>query len=113
MEKQWTEHSPHKCFINGSEYHLIVKFPKPPQDNKKRLKQVHFSERGNCASQKECENSDNDNNQNIYASMARMSDNDKRPSKYFSDSSQLTNCILDSGSTCHIIPQVTDFILDL
>ena len=35
-----------------------------------------------------------------------MSDNDKILSKYFGDSSQLTNWILDSGATRHMIPQV-------
>ena len=42
--------------------------------------------------------------------MARMSDNDESPSIYFGDISQLTYCILDSGATCHITPQVSDFI---
>ena len=42
--------------------------------------------------------------------MARMYDNDKSPSRDFGDSSQLTNWILDSGSTCHMKPQVQDFI---
>ena len=37
---------------------------------------------------KECENGDNDNDQNIDASMARMSDNDESLSRYFGDSSQ-------------------------
>ena len=65
---------------------------------------------GNCASQKECENGDNDNDQKIYASMAWMSDNDEITSRDFGDSSQLTNWIWDSGATCHIPPQVSDFI---
>ena len=43
-------------------------------------------------------------------SMARMSDNEKSPSTDFGDSLQLTNWVLDSGATCHIIPQVSDFI---
>ena len=42
--------------------------------------------------------------------MARMSGNDKNYSRYFGDSSQLTNSILDSGATCHMTPQVSDFI---
>ena len=48
--------------------------------------------------------------QKIYASMACMSSNDECPSRNFVDSSQLTNCILDSGSTFHMAPQVSDFI---
>ena len=47
---------------------------------------------------------------NIYTSMARMSDNDKLPSKHFGDSSQLTNLILDSGAMCHMTQEVLDFI---
>ena len=42
--------------------------------------------------------------------MARMSSDDKRESKDYGDSSQLTNWILDSGATCHITPEVTDFV---
>ena len=34
--KQRTERTPHKCFICGSEDHLIAKCPKPPKDNKKK-----------------------------------------------------------------------------
>ena len=57
---------------------------------------------------KKCEKSDNDNYQKIYTSMARMNDNDQSPSKDFGDSSQLTNCILDSGLTCYMTSQVSD-----
>ena len=42
--------------------------------------------------------------------MAHMSNNDKCPSGNFGDSSQLTNWILDSGPTCHMTPEVSDFI---
>ena len=38
----------------------------------------------------------------IYAYMERMSGNDKISSRYFGDSSWLTNYILDSGVTFHI-----------
>ena len=110
MENRRTERTPCKCFRCGSEDHLISKCPKPPKDNEKRQNQVRFGERGNRASQKECDNGDNNSNQNIYASMARMSDNDKSPSRHFGDSLKFTNWILDSGETCHITPQVSDFI---
>ena len=33
------------------------------------------------------------------------------PTRDFGDSSQLTNCILDSDATCHITPDISDFIL--
>ena len=46
----------------------------------------------------------------MYASMARMSGNDKCPSESFGDSLQLTNWILDSEATCHMTPEVSDFI---
>ena len=39
-----------------------------------------------------------------------MSGNDESPGRYFSDSSQLTNCILASGATCHMTPQIFYFI---
>ena len=42
--------------------------------------------------------------------MARMSSNDERKSEKYGDSSQLTNCILDSGATCHMTPEVLDLI---
>ena len=42
--------------------------------------------------------------------MARMSNDDKRESKDYGESSQLTNWILDSGATCHMMPEVMDFI---
>ena len=51
-DKQQTERKPGKIFRCGSEYHLIVKCPKPPKDNWKRRKQVRFIERDHCASQK-------------------------------------------------------------
>ena len=43
---------------------------------------------------KTCDNSDIGNYQNIYESMVHTSDNDEIPSRYFGDSSQLTNWIL-------------------
>ena len=43
--------------------------------------------------------------------MACMSDNEECSGRYFGDSSQLTNCILDSRPTCHMMPQVPGFIL--
>ena len=42
--------------------------------------------------------------------MAQMSSNYKRSSEKYDDSSPLINCILDSGATCHLKPEVSDFI---
>ena len=42
--------------------------------------------------------------------MAHMSGNDEFSSGNFGESSQLINWILDSGATCHMMPQVSDFI---
>ena len=78
---------PRKCFRFGYEDHLIAKCPKPPKQNEKQRNQVCFNEKGNRA----CNNGENNSEQNIYASMARMSSNDECPSGNFGDSSQLTN----------------------
>ena len=42
--------------------------------------------------------------------MARISGNDESFSRYFGDSLQFTNCILDSIATYHMTPQVLYFI---
>ena len=42
--------------------------------------------------------------------MAQTSSNNERSSEKYGDSSQLTNWILDSGATCHMTPEVLDFI---
>ena len=42
--------------------------------------------------------------------MAQMSSDDEQKSGEYGDSLQLTNWILDSGATCHMTPEVTDFI---
>ena len=98
---------PHrKCFKCGSEYHMIEKCPKPPKDNEKRRRQVRFNEKVNCA----CDNGKNNNDHRIYASVAQMSNNDKRSSEKYGDSSQLTNWILDLVETCHMKPEISDFI---
>ena len=85
---------------------MIAKCPKPPKDNEKRRNQVRFNEKGNCA----CNNSENNSDQNIYASMAHMSSNEECSSENYGDSSLLTNQILDSGETCHMTPEVSHFI---
>ena len=42
--------------------------------------------------------------------MARMSGNEKSYIRDFGNSSQFTNWILNSGATCHMTPQISDFI---
>ena len=85
---------------------MIAKCTKPPKDNEKRRKQASFNKKGNRA----CDNGKNNSDKKIHASIARMSGNDECPSKHFGDSSQLTNWILYSGVTCHMEPEVSDFI---
>ena len=68
--------------------------------------QVRFNEECNRA----YDNGKNNNDQNIYASMAHMSGNDKCTSGNFGDSLQLTYQILDSGEMCHMTPELSVFI---
>ena len=42
--------------------------------------------------------------------MAQMSSDDKRENKDYGDSSQLTKWVLNSGTKCHMTPEVTDLI---
>ena len=88
---------------------MIAKCPKPPKDSEKRRKSDKSKEKGNRA----CNNSDDENDLKVYASMARISSDEKRENKDYGNSSQLTNWILDSGTTFHMMPEVTDFILGL
>ena len=39
-----------------------------------------------------------------------MSINKEIPREYYGDRSQLTNCVLDSGATCHMKPNIWGFI---
>ena len=75
--------TPRKCFRCLSEDQKIEKCPKPTKDNEKRQKQVCFTEKVHRA----CNNGKNNNDQKIYAPIARMSDNDEFPSGNFGDSS--------------------------
>ena len=85
---------------------MIAKCPKPPKYNEKRRKQVCFNEKGNLA----CDNGENNIDHKIYASIARMSSKNECSGENYGDSLQLTNWILDSGATCHMTPEVSDFI---
>ena len=42
--------------------------------------------------------------------MERMSSDEEHNSVKYGDSSQFTNWILDSRATCHMTPEVSDFI---
>ena len=66
-----------KCFKCGSENHMIEKRPKAPKDSEKRRKSDKSKEKGYRA----CNNSDYDNDLKVYASMARMSSDEKRENK--------------------------------
>ena len=46
----------------------------------------------------------------MYASVSRMSGNNTIFIRDFGDSSQFTNWVLDSGSACHMTPEVSGFI---
>ena len=83
---------------------MIAKCPKPPKYNEKRQKQVRFNEKVN----RSCDNSKDNDDHKIYASMERMSSDDELKSGEYGDSSKLTNWILDLGATCHMTPEVTD-----
>ena len=50
--------------------------------------------------------------QNIYPSREQMSSNTEIPIINDGDSLQPTNWILDLGVTCHMTPDILDFILD-
>ena len=85
--------------------HLIAKCLKPPKDGENKNGKKD-KEKGNSAK----DNSDDEDDLKVYASMARMWNDDVSKSKDYGDSSQLTNWILDSGATCHMTPEVKDLI---
>ena len=85
---------------------MVAKCPKPPKDNEKQQRQVRFNEKGNRA----CNNGEDNDDHRIYVSMASRSSDDKRKSVKYGDNFQLTNWILDSGATCHMMPKVMVFI---
>ena len=45
----------------------------------------------------------------IYVYMAHMYSNAESPERNYGDSSQLTNWILESGLTCHMKAEISDF----
>ena len=69
MSNKNSDRPARKCFRCGSEDHLIAKCPKPAKDGKNKRKKVSFNAKGNSAKN----NSDDDDDLKVYASMARMS----------------------------------------
>ena len=64
-----------KCFRCGSKDHLIAKCPKPPKDGeKKNGKKVSFKDKEKVNNAKD--NSDDEDDIKLYASMARISNDD-------------------------------------
>ena len=98
------------CFRCGSKNNFFADFPKPDTLDKKVY--LNMEKHKTCAYistkiDETLENSkDKSESQNIYVSMSQMSSNADSPRRYFGDSSQLTNLILDSGTTCHMTPEI-------
>ena len=103
------------CFRCGSEDHFIANFPTPDTSDKK----VHWKiEKPKTRAYKQNKKDNTSKNSRekskshkIYASMAHEYSNVESPRRNYGDSSQLTDWILDSGVTCHITPDFSDFIL--
>ena len=101
------------CFRCRLEDHFTANSPKPNTSDKN----VHWNTENpkTCACRstkivKTLENStDQTDSQKIYIYMTRMYSNVEIPRRYFGDSLQFTNCILDSGATFHMTPEI--FIL--
>ena len=100
------ERLPRKRFRCGSEDHINAKCPKPPKKMRSGESKYVFMKEVNRA----CNNGKENNDHKIYASMARMYSNNERKNVKYGDSLQLTNWILDLGETCHMTPEVSDFI---
>ena len=66
---------------------MIAKCPKPPKGNEKQRKSVHFNEKVN----RTCNNSKDNDDHKICASMAQMSSDDERKNGEYGESLQLTN----------------------
>ena len=105
---------PIMCFRCGSEKHFIANFPKPDTSDKK----VHW----NMEKPKSCvyrltkiyktleKSTGESQSQKTYVSMTRMSTNAESTRRNYGDSLELTNWILDSGTTCCMTPDISDFI---
>ena len=103
------------CFICGLEDHIFANFPKPDTlDNKfhwKTEKPKNCSYRSTKIDKAPENGTDQSKSQKMNASMTYISSNVESPRGYFVDSSQPTNWILDSGTTCHMKPKVSGCVL--
>ena len=101
---------PKTYFRCGSEDHFITKFQEPDTSDEK----VHWNTENPKTHtyrltkiDKMSDNStDESESQKIYKSMARMSTNAESPIRNYGIISQLTNCILGLGVTCHMTPDI-------
>ena len=102
------------CFRCGSEDHFINFFLKlNTSDNKFYCNTEKPKTRAYISMEiyKTSEDStDEIESHKIYASMEHISSNVESPRNNYGDSSQLTNSILDSGATCYMSPDISDFI---
>ena len=72
MSNKNSDRPARKCFRCGYEDHLIEKCPKPPKDSEKRLKSDKSKKKDNSVK----DNSDDDDDLKVYASMAQISNDD-------------------------------------
>ena len=106
-----TEHNgrkPNTCFRCRSEDHFITNVPKLETPDKKVYwnteKPKTCAYRSTKINKKSENSTDQSNSQKIYVSMAYVYSNAEIPRRYFGDIQKLTNCLLDSGATCHVTP---------
>ena len=94
--------------IQGS-FHF--KFSKPDTSDKKVHSNTKKTKNCTYISKKIYKTSENSkyesNSQKIYLSMARMFKNAESTRNNYGDSSQLISCILDSGATFHMTPEIS------
>ena len=106
-----TEHNglkPNMFFRCGLEDSFIVKFPKLDTSEKKLFWCTKNHKTRAYILTKIYKTSYNSKykseSQEINVCMEHISYNAETPRRYFGDSLQITNWILDSGATCHMIP---------
>ena len=102
------------CFRCGLEDYFIANYPEPDTLDKKVHQNTEKPKTHVYKSIKIDKTSENSiykiESQKIHLYVAPMSSNAERTRRYFGDSSQLTNWIVDSGETCHITPDISNNI---